>query len=77
MDNAFIATDLNWDHRTPRRVQVLLNKVLNRLGLDAMITPRQPNMANVEARMNVFHLLEQTIAFTERRKLQRSSSNVS
>ncbi len=62
MDNAFIATTFpSWDHRTPTDRQRFLNKVLRKLGIKAMLTPPQPYMANVEVRMNLFHLLEQTV----------------
>ncbi len=63
MDNAFIATFGDWDHRTPKPWQRLATKILRRLRLSATLVPTQPPMANVEARMNIFHLLEQTLAF--------------
>ena len=62
MDNAFIATTLDWDHRTPKDWQVLLNKMMRKLRIRARLTPLPSDMANVEARMNLFHLLEQTVA---------------
>lgn len=63
MDNAFIANYFDWDHRTQKPWHRLASKVLRRLRLDAMLTPSQPLMANVESRMNLFHLLEQTLAY--------------
>lgn len=62
MDNAFIATTFDWDHRTPTDTQRFLNKVLRKLRFRAQLTPTPSDMANVEARMNLFHLLEQTVA---------------
>ena len=62
MDNAFIATSFDWDHRTPRGWQRTANRVLRRLRINGQLTPLPPIMATVEARMNLFHLLEQTIA---------------
>jgi len=62
VDNAFIATRFDWDHRMPRGWQVSANRVLRKLGIRAQLTPLPPAMATVEARMNLFHLLEQTIA---------------
>ena len=62
MDNAFIATTFDWDHRTPTDWQRFANKVLRKLRIGAQLTPVPGNMANVEARMNLFHLLEQTVA---------------
>ena len=62
LDNAFIATTLDWDHRTPKDWQVFVNKVLRKLRLPVRLTPAPSDMANVEARMNLFHLLEQTVA---------------
>lgn len=64
MDNAFIATTFDWDHRTPTDRQRLLNKVLRKLRIHGQLTPVPGIMANVEARMNLFHLLEQTVAST-------------
>lgn len=61
MNNTFIATTFNWDHRNPTQWQRLLNKVLRKLRIPAKVTPPQPHMANVEIRMNLFHLLEQTL----------------
>ncbi len=62
MDNTFIATTFDWDHRTPTDGQRFLNKVLRKLRFRAQLTPTPSDMANVEARMNLFHLLEQTVA---------------
>jgi len=61
MDNTFIATTFDWDHRNPKDWQRFLNKVLRKVGIPAKVTPPQPYMANVEMRMNLFHLLEQTL----------------
>ena len=63
MDNAMIATFRDWDHRTPTPWQRLANKVLRRLRIGATLIPNQPPMTNIEARMNLFHLLEQTLAY--------------
>lgn len=62
MDNAFIATTFDWDHRTPRDWHRFTNKVLRKLGFRSQLIPTPSDMANVEARMNLFHLLEQTVA---------------
>ena len=61
MHNTFIATTFDWDHRNPTEWQRFLNRVLRKLRIRAKITPPQPHMANVEVRMNLFHLLEQTL----------------
>lgn len=61
MHNTFIATTFDWDHRNPKEWQRFLNRVLRKLRIPAKITPPQPYMANVEIRMNLFHLLEQTL----------------
>jgi O-methyltransferase len=63
MDNAFIATYFAWDHRTPHRLLRGVNKVLRKLRIRAQVTPPPPHMANVEARMNIFHLASQTAAY--------------
>ena len=63
MDNAFIATYFDWDHRTPRKRHRLANRVLNKLRLNGQVIPKTPEMANVEARMNIFHLASQTAAY--------------
>ncbi|MBS1942598.1 MAG: class I SAM-dependent methyltransferase [Bacteroidetes bacterium] len=63
MHNTFIATTFDWDHRTPVRWQRLANKVLRKLKIPMMLTPPQPYLTSVEVRMNLFHLLDQTIAF--------------
>jgi O-methyltransferase len=57
MDNTFIATYFNWDHRTPQNKHRYANKILNLLGVDGKIVPKPPDMANIEARMNIFHLM--------------------
>jgi O-methyltransferase len=62
MDNAFIATTFDWDHRTPTGWQRFVNKVFTKLKMPLRITPAPADMANVEARMNLFHLVEQTVA---------------
>lgn len=61
MHNTFIATTFEWDHRNPKEWQRFLNRVFKKLRIPAKITPPQPDMANVEVRMNLFHLLEQTL----------------
>ncbi len=63
MDNAFIATTFDWDHRTPTAWQLFMNKAFRKLRLPMRLTPAPSDMANVEARMNLFHLLEQVIAY--------------
>lgn len=62
IDNAFIATTFDWDHRTPKNWQRLVNKALRKLKVGVQITPVPGLMANVEARMNLFFLLEQVVA---------------
>jgi O-methyltransferase len=63
--NAFIARLLDWDNRSPRPAHRLVNRVLGRLGVPGMMVPPSFSwrMANVEARMNLFHLAEQVVAF--------------
>jgi O-methyltransferase len=61
MHNTFIATTFDWDHRIPTPWQRTVNRFLHKLDLPFRLTPLQPHMATVEARMNLFHLLEQTI----------------
>ena len=61
MHNTFIATTFDWDHRNPKDWQRFLNRVLRKFRIKAKLTPPQPGMANVEIRMNLFHLLEQTV----------------
>ncbi|MCB9168851.1 MAG: class I SAM-dependent methyltransferase [Flavobacteriales bacterium] len=63
MDNAFIATNFDWDHRNPTGWQRGLNRVFRKLRLPVRLTPAPADMANIEARMNLFHLLEQTAAY--------------
>lgn len=63
MHNTFIATTFDWDHRNPTEWQRLLNKVLRKMRIRAKVTLPQPSMANVESRMNLFHLLEQTLVY--------------
>ena len=62
VNNTFIATTLDWDRRTPKGWQRQLNRVLGKLRLPVRLIPAPSDMANVEARMNLFHLLEQTVA---------------
>jgi O-methyltransferase len=62
MDNAFIATFLDWDHRTPTGWQRAVNRVLKKLRIPVRLQPAPSDMANVEARMNLFHLLDRVIA---------------
>ena len=63
MDNAFIATYFDWDHRTPRKRHRWINQILNKLRLNSQIIPKTPNMASIEARINIFHLASQTAAY--------------
>lgn len=63
MHNAFIATTFDWDHRSSTAWQRFTNKVLRKLRIPVKLSPPQPYQANVEVRMNLFHLLDQTIAF--------------
>lgn len=64
MHNAFIAKLLDWDNRSPRPPHRLVNRVLGRLGIPAMVVPPAYwRMANVEARMNLFHLASQVAAY--------------
>jgi O-methyltransferase len=65
MNNTFIARLLDWDNRTPRPLHRLMNRVLARARVPAMVVPPAFSwrMANVEARMNLFHLASQVVAF--------------
>lgn len=63
MDNIFVATTFDWDHRWPNRWQRRANGVLARLNVPARLTPPAPVLANVENRMNLFFLAEQTAAY--------------
>lgn len=65
MDNTFIARYLAWDNRAPNPRYRPLNTLLAKLGLRARLQPApyRWGMANVEARMNVFHLVSQTCAY--------------
>ena len=65
MDDAFIAQLFRWDNRAPLAWHRPLNRVLALLRLNAQLVPRsfRWGMANVEARMNVFHLASQCAAF--------------
>jgi len=61
MDNAFIAKEFKWDCRSLRPRQRLLSRVVERV-LKLQLAPLSFcwENANVEARMNVFHLVSQT-----------------
>lgn len=61
MDNTFIASYLDWDHRTPTDWQRFANRVLRKLKRNTRLTPAPGDMANVEARMNLFFLIEQVM----------------
>ena len=65
MDNVFIAEGSRWDHRSPRPWHRPINKLLARLHINAHVGPRpfRWGLANVEARMNLFHLAGQCAAF--------------
>ena len=65
MHNAFIARLLNWDHREPRGWHRMANLFLRFSRTRAQVVPRSFiwGMANVEARMNLFHLASQCIEF--------------
>lgn len=65
MNNAFIAQFLNWDNRMPGPRRRKANQLLRKLGLKSQLAPLPYSwgMANVEARMNVFHLVSQTCAY--------------
>ena len=63
MDNIFVATTFDWDHRYPNRWQRGANGVLARLNVPARLSPPAPVLANVETRMNLFFLAEQTAAY--------------
>lgn len=63
MENTFIATYFDWDHRTPRESHRLANRVLNKLRLNGRVIPKTPGMSSVETRMNIFHLASQTAAY--------------
>lgn len=65
MDNTFISQLLSWDCRRPLTWHRAANKVLSRLHINARLVPAPlaSGMANVEARMNVFHLASQCLAY--------------
>ncbi len=65
MHNAFIAQLFYWDNRAPRRWHRPINKVLAKLRINAQLGPRAFTwgMANVEARMNLFHMASQCAAY--------------
>lgn len=65
MDNIFISKLFRWDNRSARPWHRIVNKVLSRCNLDAQLGPRSFTwgMANVEARMNLFHLASQCAAY--------------
>ena len=65
MDNAFIAQFLKWDCRHPTPGMHRINTVLRKLRTGVQLAPPSFSwaMANVEARMNVFHLVSQTAAY--------------
>lgn len=65
MHNAFISQLFHWDNRTPRDWHRSVNKLLRLLRINAQLGPRSFSwgMANVEARMNVFHLASQCATF--------------
>jgi hypothetical protein len=48
----------DWDHRIPAAWQGNANRMLRKLRLPFRFMAPQPHMATVEARMNLFHLLE-------------------
>ena len=65
MHNTFISQLFHWDNRTPRDWHRPINKLLRLMRLNAQLGPKSFSwgMANVEARMNVFHLASQCAAF--------------
>jgi O-methyltransferase len=65
MDNAFISQLLNWDCRKPLAWHRAINKLLAKLRINARLAPAPlaSGMANVEARMNLFHLARQCVAY--------------
>ena len=64
MDNAFISQWCNWDHRMPLAWHKPVNRLLALLKINARLVARpfRWGMANVEARMNIFHLASQCLA---------------
>lgn len=64
MDNAFISQYFDWDCRSPDPRYRFLNRVLKKF-LKVRIVPASFTweMANVEARMNLFHLVSQAAAY--------------
>ena len=64
MDSAFIAQYFDWDCRSPRPQHRFINRVLRRF-IKAQLVPASFmwENANVEARMNVFHLVSQTAVY--------------
>lgn len=65
MDNVFISQLLDWDARQPLAWHRAINRILAKLQINACIgpAPLSSGMANVEARMNVFHLASQCLAY--------------
>jgi len=63
MNNVFISQFFDWDHRMPKEKYEFINKLLQKLGFSAQLVPIQPCMANIEARMNIFHLVSQVLAY--------------
>jgi len=65
MDNAFIAKWLRWDHRMPLPWHRPVNRLLAALHINARLVARpfRWGMASVEARMNLFHLATQCLAY--------------
>ena len=63
MDNVFVYDGDAWAPRLSRKLR-LANGVLKRLGRSARLCPgAAPVMANVQHRVNLFHLVSQTIAY--------------
>ncbi len=66
MDNAFIAKWFSWDHRMPLKWHRAINRFLRYSRVGAQLNPasfRWGGMANIEARMNLFHLASQCAEF--------------
>jgi O-methyltransferase len=65
MDNAFVANLFQWDNRAPLRWHRPINRLLALLRVNAQLGPRsfRWGMANVEARVNIFHLASQCAIF--------------
>lgn len=63
MDNYFITRYFDWPAREPGKKAGRINRVLRRLGLRLVPLAGTGVMTNVEQRMNMFHLVDQVLAY--------------